>query len=109
MILQFNTLTKDGSTVRYVGTVQYPSIFAKRYGTLVWYAFFEMVRVRYDGTVRLFCSGTGTMVRVQYGGTLFEFAYKTFYVQRADVNEDSCDRARRAQISRYSQVIMIAS
>ena len=36
--------TKDGSTVRYA------SIFAKRYGTLVRYAFFVMVRVRYVGT-----------------------------------------------------------
>ena len=33
---------------------------------------------------------------VRYDGTLFQFAYKTFYVQRAAVNEDSCDRARRA-------------
>ena len=36
--------------------VRYVSIFAKRYGTLVWYAFF-------------------VMVRVWYVGTLFEFAY----------------------------------
>ena len=56
--------------VRYVGTVRYASIFAKKYGTLVRYAFFVMVRVRYDGTVRLSCSGTG-----RYVGTLFEFAY----------------------------------
>ena len=36
---------KDGSTIRYV------SIFAKKYGTLVRYAFFVMVRVRYVGTL----------------------------------------------------------
>ena len=47
--------TKDGSTVRYA------SIFAKRYGTLVRYAFFVMVRVRYVGTIGLFCNGTGTV------------------------------------------------
>ena len=47
--------TKDGRRVRYA------SIFAKRYGTLVRYAFFVMVRVRYFGTVRLFCNGTGTI------------------------------------------------
>ena len=44
--------------VRYVGTVRYASIFAKKYGTLVRYAFFVMVRVRYVGTVHLFCNGT---------------------------------------------------
>ena len=43
-------------TVRYVGTVRYASTFAKKYGTLVRYAFLAMVRVRYVGT-------------------LFEFAY----------------------------------
>ena len=53
--------SKDGSTVRYVGTVRYASIFAKKYGTLVRYAFFVMVRVRYVGTVRLLCDGTGTV------------------------------------------------
>ena len=53
--------TKDGSTVRYA------SIFARRYGTLVRYAFFVMERVRYVGTVRLFCNGTGT---VRWYGTL---------------------------------------
>ena len=47
------------------------------------------------------------VVRVRYVGRLFEFAYKTFYVQRADVNEDSSDRARRAQSLRYSQVIRL--
>ena len=57
----FITRSKDGSTIRYVGTVRYASIFAKKYGTLVRYAFFVMVRVRYDGTVRLFCSGTSTV------------------------------------------------
>ena len=48
-------------TVRYVGTVRYASIFVKKYGTLVRYAFFVMVRVRYVGTVRLLCDGTGTV------------------------------------------------
>ena len=48
--------------VWYVGTVRYASIFAKKYGTLVRYAFFVMVRVRYVGMVCLFCKGTG-MVR----------------------------------------------
>ena len=48
-------------TVRYVGTVRYASIFAKKYGALVRHAFFVMVR--YVGTVRLSCSGTGTVVR----------------------------------------------
>ena len=48
-----------------------------------------MQRVRYAFLV---------MVRVRYVGTLFEFAYKTFYVQRAAVNEESCDRAGRAHI-----------
>ena len=42
---------KDGSTVRYVGTVRYASIFAKKHGTLVRYAFFVKVRVRYVGTL----------------------------------------------------------
>ena len=36
------------------------------------------------------------MVRVLYVDTLFEFAYETFYVQRAAVNEDSCECAKRA-------------
>ena len=39
-------------TVRYVGTVRYASIFVKKYDTLVRYAFFVMVWVRYVG--RLF-------------------------------------------------------
>ena len=47
------------------------------------------------------------MVRVRYVGTLFEFAYTAFYVQRAAVNEDSCDRARRAYSLGYFQVIII--
>ena len=51
-------MDKDGSTVRYA------SIFAKKYGTLVRYAFFVLVRVRYA-----FC----VMVRVRYVATLFEF------------------------------------
>ena len=55
------------------GTVRYASIFAKRYGTLVRYAFFVMVRVRYVGTVRLF-----VMVRVRYVGTLFELKIPDF-------------------------------
>ena len=41
--------------------VRYAPIFAKKYGTVVRYAFFVMERVRYDGTVRLSCSGTGTV------------------------------------------------
>ena len=44
--------SKDGSTVRYVSAVWYASIFAKKYGTVVRYAIFVMVRVRYVGTVR---------------------------------------------------------
>ena len=36
---------KDGSTVRYA------SIFDKKYGTLVRYTFFVIVRVRYVGTL----------------------------------------------------------
>ena len=39
--------------------VRYASIFAKKYGTLVRYAFF--IKVRYVGTVRFFCKGTGTV------------------------------------------------
>ena len=41
--------------------VRYASIFAKKDGTLVRYDFFVMVRVRYVGTVRLFCNGSGTV------------------------------------------------
>ena len=54
---------KDGSTVRYA------SIFAKRYGTLVRYAFF----CNGTGTVRLF-----VMVRVRYVSTLFELKIPDF-------------------------------
>ena len=43
--------SKDGSTVRYVDRVRCTSIFGKKYGTLVRYALFVMVRVRYVGTV----------------------------------------------------------
>ena len=60
--------TKDGSTVRYA------SIFAKRYGTLVRYAFFVMIPVRYVSTVRLFCNGT----LVRYVGTWFELKIPDF-------------------------------
>ena len=49
-----HALTKESSTVWYVGTVRYASIFATKYGTLVQYAFFVMVRVRYVCTVRFF-------------------------------------------------------
>ena len=37
--------------VRYVGTVQYASIFAKKYSTLIQHAFFVMVWARYVGTL----------------------------------------------------------
>ena len=63
-----------------------------RHCTLVRYAFFVMVQVRYIGT-------------------LFEFAYKTFYVLLAAVNKHLGDRARRAHSLAtlgYSQVINIA-
>ena len=49
------------------------------------------------------------MVGLRYVGTLFEFAYKTFYVQRVAVNEDSYDRARCAHSLGCSQVTIIAS
>ena len=55
--------------VRYVGTVRYASIFAKKYGTLVQYACFVMVRVRCTFFV---------MVRVRYVGALFEFKIPDF-------------------------------
>ena len=51
-----NLKTKDGSTVRYAGSLRYASIFAKKYDTLQGYAIFVMVRERNVGT-------------------LFEFAY----------------------------------
>ena len=63
-----------------------------------------MIRVRYVGTIRLFL-----MVRLRYVLTLLEFAYLTFYAQRAAVNEDSCYRTLRAHSLGYSQVIIIAS
>ena len=44
-------ISKDGSTVRYGTVRRYALIFAKKYGTLVWYAFIVMVRVRYVGTL----------------------------------------------------------
>ena len=60
--------------MRYVSTIRYASIFAKKYGTLVWYAFFGMVRVRYVvqyaskieqkyGTLVLYGSGARYVVR----------------------------------------------
>ena len=85
----YQVLFKDGRTVRYICTVRYATISAKKYGTLVRNAFFVMVLVRYVGA-------------------LFEFAHWTFYVQRVAVNEDSCDRARRAYSLGYSQVIITA-
>ena len=45
--------------VRYGGTVRL--IFAKKNGMLVRYACIAMVRVRYFGTERFFCNGTGTV------------------------------------------------
>ena len=46
--------------VRYVSTVQYASVFAEKYGTLVRYAFFVMVLVRYASKIEL---KYGTLVR----------------------------------------------
>ena len=37
--------------VWYIGKIQYASVFAKKYGTLVRYAFFIMVWVLYVGTL----------------------------------------------------------
>ena len=49
--------------VRY-GTLRYASIFAKKYGTLVRYAFFVTVQVRYVGTIRFKIElKYGTLVR----------------------------------------------
>ena len=45
--------SKDGSTVRYVSSVWYALIFAKKYGTMERYAFFVMVRVRYASKIEL--------------------------------------------------------
>ena len=56
-------LGKIGSTLRRT------SIFAKKYGTLVRYAFFVMVRVR--------CAFFAT-VRVRYVGTMFELKIPDF-------------------------------
>ena len=44
-------------------TVRYASNFVKKYGTLVRYVFFVIVRVQYVGTVRFFCKGTAGTVR----------------------------------------------
>ena len=78
---------------------------AVRYNTVHWYGPSQFLL---RSTVRLFSKVTGTgtfvryaflvMVRVRYVGTLFEFVYLTFYEQRAAVNEDSCDRTRRADM-----------
>ena len=43
--------------------VRYASIFAKKYGTLVRYAFSVKIRVRYIGIVRLFRKSTGRVRR----------------------------------------------
>ena len=53
-------MSKDGSMVRYVGAVRCASVFAKKYSTLVRYAFFVMVRVRYVSKIEL---KYGTLVR----------------------------------------------
>ena len=58
-------MSKNGSTVRYVSKVRYATIFPKKYGTLVRYAFFVMVRVRYVGTVRF-----KNWTEVRYAGTV---------------------------------------
>ena len=57
--------------VRYVGTVRYPSIFDKKYGSLVRYAFFVMVRA---------------MVRARYLCTLFELKI----LDISDIAPDFC-------------------
>ena len=48
---KFIIIKKDGSMVQYVSTIRYASIFAEKYFTLVRYAFFVMVRVRYVGAL----------------------------------------------------------
>ena len=53
-------ISNDGSTVQYGTLVRYASIFAKKYGTLVWYVFFVIVRVRY-----------ALFEKARYVGTLF--------------------------------------
>ena len=55
-------MTKDSCTVWYA------SIFAKKYGRLVQYAFFVMVRVRY-----------ALFVKVRDVGTLFELKITDFF------------------------------
>ena len=52
-LLEISTSVKTRMTVRYVSTVRYASIFAKKYNTLVRYAFFVMVRVRYASKIEL--------------------------------------------------------
>ena len=67
--------------VWYIKMVWYASIFAKKYCTLVRYALFVMVRIRYIGM-------------------LYEFTYETFLVhwygmfsaKPVAVNENLCDR-----------------
>ena len=51
MVELTDVCARDGSTVRYVDAVRQASIFAKKYGTLVRYAVFVMVRVGYVGTL----------------------------------------------------------
>ena len=47
-------------TVRYVVAVQYASIFAKKYGILLRFAFFVMLRVRYASKIE---RKYGTLIR----------------------------------------------
>ena len=69
---------------------------------MVRYAFFVLARGRYVGTRFEFEFERGL-------NTVCWYEEETFYVQRAAVNEDSCDRAGRAHSLGYSQVIIIAS
>ena len=64
---------KDDSTVRYVGTVRYTSIFLR--STIRWYG-----RLFYNGTgtVRWYGTSFFVMVRIRYVGTLFEFKIPDF-------------------------------
>ena len=64
---------------------------------------YEMPQFLLRSTVLLFCNGTGKVCWYAVWICLLN----TFYVQRAAVNEDSCDRARRALSQRCSQVIII--
>ena len=65
--------------MRYLSTVWYASIFARKYGTLVRVAFFVMVH--WQGTL---------VLRV----LMYRFYwYGTFYLQPAAINEDSSNRA----------------